>query len=266
MKYLILFLISFKVFALGKFESNSHQQIYQYIQSLPYQDRILVVYDLDNTVMKSYKNFGSDQWFQWQKTLLGTDSAAAIAQDFKTLIQVQTEIFTISKMETTEFSVRSIISKLQEQGKTIIALTSRGPEMRNVTERELKRLGVNFDISKLGSDIAKSFIPTNQDRVASYLNGIFMTSGMHKGLMLQYLLERFKSLYSYKHIVFIDDHKKHTDRVYETFMPYSRWDEIEIDTFRYGHEDNRVRSFHDSNKDESIRLGAKLQEIRNALK
>jgi hypothetical protein len=222
-------------------------------------ERSLVVFDIDNTLLKSHHEFGSDQWFNWQSEELIKQSSLSLAKSFDELLDLQAMIFTVGKMNLVEDSIPEILQILRTKNIPFIALTSRGPDMRNITERELIRNGLSLPFNKFGQDIPVEFIPEMNDRKASYQKGIFMTSGMHKGQMLKYLLSRFKT--NYHSIIFIDDHKKHTDRVFEIF----KIEGIDINTFRYGHEDKKVQNFISSEKTSSIILGKKLLELKSEL-
>ena len=57
---------------------TSVSQIHDFIQKEQLNDDLLIVLDIDNTVMKMNKNFGSDQWFNWQSGLLGTSDQSSL--------------------------------------------------------------------------------------------------------------------------------------------------------------------------------------------
>lgn len=261
---LIAQLLVSTAFASWKSETNSHREVYEFVLNQVSKEGIspkdaLIVYDIDNTLLKMKQNFGSDQWFNWQSNCLKIQCPELIAKDFQDLIDLQYEIFTMAKMDPTEDYAPQAVRSLQEKGFSVIALTSRGPESRNATERELRRNNYDFSPTFFGESIATSFTPTGQKRIASYQNGVFMTSGMHKGQMLKYLLDRFQK--HYKFIMFIDDHKKHTDRVFDIFLNT----DSSIYTFRYGLEDNKVENFNLSDKAQSIKLGRALLSLRGQL-
>lgn len=263
---LLLLIFTLTSFASGKFQTEQHKEIYSYIQNLMIKNpklkprEVLIVYDIDNTVLAMDHNFGSDQWFNWQKEELAAQSSLSVAKNFQELISIQYQIFSISKMHLTETVLSPLISNLQSSNFRVMALTSRGPGIRNVTERELASVKIDFTTTAPGHSIPNSFIPQGQQRLASYQNGIFMTSGMHKGEMLELIVNRFNK--NYKHIIFIDDHKKHTDRVFESFNN----SKSKISTFRYAREDKRVLDFKNSNKIESIELARELKRLAQKLK
>lgn len=91
--------------------------------------------------------------------------------------------------------------------------------------------------------IPHSFIESPFKNKVSFMNGIFMTTGHHKGEALAYLLTKARK--HFKAIIFADDHERHTRRVYETF---SNLPNIEVITFRYSKEDEAVAAFKGSSK------------------
>ena len=239
-------------YASGQFEVTSITQIQDFIQKEQLNNDLLIVLDIDNTVMKMNKNFGSDQWFNWQKDLLGTSSEDLLVKDFAELLELQNVIFSLSYMSPVEKGMKSFIEGFQKKNISLVALTSRGPEMRNNTLRELERANIDFSHTAIEGNFDISF-----KRATTYRHGIFMTSGQLKGEMLKYLIETGPK--RYRHIIFVDDHKKHTDNVYNTFKD----SESEIYTFRYGHEDERVQRFQASEKIKSKRLGKQTLALLN---
>ena len=142
-------------------------------------------------------------------------------------------------------------------------LTSRGPEFRSATERELKRNGYDFSDSALEviEPIRGSFLPYDKERpntnglskkelstlrkprLVSYSNGIMMSAGQHKGYMLRTLLAR--SQRTFRTVVFVDDHKKHTTRMTDAFRDSG----ITTACFNYDRELGNVRAFQESDKE-----------------
>ena len=66
---------------------------------------VLVVLDIDNTLLVMPQNFGSDQWFTWQlNTCIKKKSRAShcVSNNMGGLLSLNTQIFANSKMNTTE--------------------------------------------------------------------------------------------------------------------------------------------------------------------
>lgn len=247
MRFAFLYLVLiFNAFAHEYLETTTHMDVYAKVRELntKYSPRdVLVVFDIDNTLLKARQPIGSDQWFEWQSEAIKNASSDAIFKNFDELLAVQADFFQLSAMDLTEASLPIVVGAFKRFGHNIVLLTSRGPSLRNVTERELQRNNLWFSDSTLGAGYPMEYMESPFKQKVSFMNGIFMTSGHHKGEALAYLLK--KTGRNYKAIIFVDDHERHTKRVYETF---EKLNGPEIVTYRYGHEDESVKAFKASPK------------------
>jgi hypothetical protein len=274
MKFLSLVMtlfISTAVIADEALESNSFVEIGKKVESLNKKygkENVLVVFDIDNTVLAMPQPFGSDQWFSWQYSCIGKKAKTphCITSNMGELLDLQGRIFAVANMIPTETSTVSVIKKIQKSGQKTILLTSRGYQFRDSTERALKNVGLNFTDSAIGpkGGFPSSFIPYTMDTLAkvgltkeeakvaklkkarksSYQNGIMMNAGQHKGAMLKILLHKTGT--KVKAIVFADDHLKHTVRMQAIF---GKMNPIEVVTYRYGKIDAAVNAFKKAKKD-----------------
>ncbi|MDH5414080.1 MAG: DUF2608 domain-containing protein [Flavobacteriaceae bacterium] len=275
---LFLFLISNLVIAFAgeSLSTNTFKEIESKAFSLgkKYGNKnVLIVLDIDNTILTMPQELGSDQWFTWQyescikKKNLGSHCTT---QNMGELLSLQGKLFSVSKMLPTEKITPVIVAKLQKLGFKIILLTSRGPTFRSATEKELSRNGYSMDPSAIGPKLGyagtfkpyklnnpKAFgISTSEAKIAklgkprsaSYMNGVMMTSGMNKGIMLKTLLH--KTATKFKGIIFADDHQKHTIRMQQILGDDKG---VELVTFRYGAIDPQVTAFKKSNKKDVIK-------------
>jgi hypothetical protein len=260
---LLLLLISKSLFAHEALQTNTHADVLKKAQELARiysPQEVLVVYDIDNTLLKARQPLGSDQWFEWQSGAIKNNSPEASFKTFDELMDAQGDFFQLSKMDLTENNLSQIVNILKTSGHPMLLLTSRGPEFRNVTERELRRNNLWFSDMALMSGIANEFLEVPFKLNVSYMNGIFMTSGHHKGEALAYLLK--KSRKTVKAIIFADDHERHTKRVYETF---STRNDLEVVTFRYGKEDATVAAFKTSAKDRVLQETKTLMDVAHTI-
>ncbi len=185
-------------------------------------DRVLLVFDMDNTLLSMDQDFGSDEWFTWQRTLAADDPAK-----IKALTEIQGILFDLSAMHPPEPGVQPrVVAALQDRGFAAIVLTGRSPLYRSATERELGRNGFDFSKTAVGPQggFGGSFLPYDSrnaeasgfilpcDREwmplpapqkVSYQNGIMMTAGQDKGLMLRSILNR--SGRHFAAVLFVDD-------------------------------------------------------------
>lgn len=274
MKKLALFLsllTSTLVFAGTELETTSFTDIEKKTNELIKKHgakNVLVVLDIDNTILTMPQELGSDQWYTWQYEdciKKQIKEKYCITNNMGELLSHMGKIFALSKMIPTEKQTPKVVKRLQEKGVKLFLLTSRGPDYRNATERELKRNGYNIQTSAIGpkGGFPGTFIPytlenlsavglTKADaetaklrkaRKISYMNGVMMTAGLNKGIMLKTMLAKTKS--NFKAIVFADDHIKHTKRM-QAIMGNIK--DVELVTFRYGAIDPQVKAFKAGNK------------------
>lgn len=267
--------------------SRVEEVVDQLLENHPPQEVLLVV-DIDNTLLAMNQDLGSDQWFNWQSDLLTNQpqSPNLVADDFAGLLRVQGDLFALSGMHPPEPSLPEIVNRLQdEKGVTTIVLTSRGPEFRSSAERELRQNGYqvcdstsplqvrekrgNFKPYQLQSPDAHGLnaeiISTlgEKPRDVSFSSGIYMTAGQHKGYMLKTLLARSfverlaDRKRTFSAIVFVDDHEKHTNRMRDAFAG----DPVELTTIHYMQEDGNVDNFENSNKAHVIRDWNRLRDF-----
>jgi len=205
------------------------QTIYQKV-SLYGADQLLVVMDIDNTILTGDTDLGSDIWYQWQNKeleIIPADSQLLVKDClYDEAIGLLYELGTTS---LTDSRLPDYISTWQSGGITLFALTSRSPAYRAATERELHRNSIFLEKKELKTiDGEELFLDYKLERNLSYYNGIMMTTGMNKGDMLAHILGRSGS--SFKAIIFIDDTRKNIDAVRNR---YSGREDIDMTLFHY---------------------------------
>ncbi len=201
-------------------------------------DRVLVVFDIDNTLMAMKQGLGSDQWYDWQSRLQLTDPCdARLVSD---RLAVQGALFYVSAMRPTQADAAELVQRLQDDGLKVIALTSRGPDFRLATFRELRRNGFSFYASAIGPErgYPEVFVPAGGTRDARYEDGVFMTAGQNKGTMLRALLDKTGTPWPAV-IVMADDKERNLRAVMETFQGSG----TTVHAWRYSREDGAVNSF-----------------------
>lgn len=240
--------------------ADVEQHVERYVEEFG-AERVLLVVDIDNTLLAMNAALGSDQWFEWQNYLLEhqPESPQLVAKDFDSLLAVQDTLFALGKMHPPQAGQPAIVARIQEMGVQSVVLTSRGPEFRSYTERELARNGYRLATTamKVKGVPRHSFKPYNLEaisrsgltaaeaklfrlrrpREASYLNGIFMTSGQHKGAMLLILLQKARQ--PVDAVVFVDDHGRHVTRVYDALVRRG----VTVTSVHYKREDANVNRF-----------------------
>lgn len=283
---LLLLIYSTSSFASLALSTSSLQEVQKKVNELnkKYESsNVLVVFDIDNTLLAMEEDLGSDQWFSWQENFIFNQKeyakkAGKVSSNFNELLEAQGVLFYLGSMRTPEKTTSSLVQSFQEQGNTVFALTSRGYEFQYQTLRELLRNGIDLSKSKLRfvptflrpklafdpktvytqygfkKNQAKSF-KLDKSRKVQFLDGVFYTSGLHKGVMLKIILKEAKL--SPKAVVFVDDKLKHTQRVQEVFENSP----IEVVTYHYQKEDSSVNQFNQSDKSKVINQWEKVKSL-----
>lgn len=211
--------------------------------------RVLLIFDIDNTLLTMPQFLGSDQWFNYHagQITAGKDPDFAAFSD---LIAVQTTLFSLGSMHPTQSDVGSLIEKANNAGIDIYLLSARGPELYSVTKRELGRNSIAFQapvacsfvICSLGGSYGDSEIrhaimaaggtaQTPSYREIVMRDGVMMVAGQDKGTMLRVLLAALLPK-TYDQIIFVDDTQKNIDAVAaaQVSMPISLYHYTRIQT------------------------------------
>lgn len=181
------------------------------------KSEILIVLDIDNTILTSQTDLGGDIWYQWQTDSLDIKPTAdqKIGDQIFDVVGI---LYELGTMQLTDPVVKNHIDSWQEKGIATFALTSRAPNARGATERELDKRDIRFNKTALGKLSGDTIILFKQGKkYVSYINGIMMTTGIDKGVMLDTLMYMTKTKESFKHIIFVDDTRKNVINVKNRF-------------------------------------------------
>jgi len=206
-----------------------------------------------------------------------------VAFSFPGLLEAHVLLYTISSMHPPQKNLPRLVHRLQQMGIRTIVLTSRSPEFRVATERELRRNGYDFaksalPIPALAGGSFQPYDPENpvkdgltraeierfhlkDPQPISYENGIMMTAGQHKGAMLLTLLHDAAS--DIDAVVYDDDNIRHVANVYAAMLARGK----EITAFHYTREEPNVKKFHYGSKQNVDRqwkqVSTVLEEVLN---
>lgn len=199
---------------------------------------VLMVFDIDNTLLAMEQGLGADQWYDWQKDLANSDSCNP--HNVGNRFAVQGALYYASAMRPTQHDAADQVKTIQAAGIPVFALTSRGQDYRLQTFRELRRNGYSFTFSAIGppGGFDEPFIPVAGGRESRYEDGVFLTAGQHKGEMLHALLQITATPLPAV-VVMADDKQKNLDAIKETFGELG----VPVHAWRYTAEDNNVAAF-----------------------
>lgn len=216
--------------------------------------QVLVMFDIDNTLLAMEQGLGSDQWYYWQKDLASADpcSELLVGDRFK----AQGALYYASAMRPTQADAAAQVARLQDAGLIVIAVTSRGPDYSLQTFRELRRNGISFWPSALppARGYSELFTPDGATYATLYQDGVFLTAGQHKGAMLSDLLRRSGAA-APAVIVAADDKAENLRSVMETFEDSGTF----VHAWRYSREDANVAAFN------TLEAAAQWDALRPAL-
>jgi hypothetical protein len=244
-------------------------------------EHVLLVLDIDNTLLAMNGDLGSDQWFEWQTYLLDHEpkSGDLVVDSFDELLEVQGMLYNLGRMRPPQADLPVILGRLQGRGVHTLVLTSRGPEYRAATERELRRIGYDFDSTALAvrdqprgaylpydlEDLEADGLNVHDVRAfdlkapkpITYEHGIMMTAGQPKGAMMLAVLHDAEP--DVRAIVYADDHMRHVAYVFAAVSGRDR----EITAFHYTREEPRVKKFQYGNKEQ---VGHRWRKLNRVLK
>ncbi len=161
--------------------------------------RTLLVLDIDDTLLTSQGFFGSDKWYEWQKHLPATDPAKVPC-----LFDVISLNYEAGTQQLTQADGPALINALPGDK---LMLTSRNLLYRGGTLRTLHDAGYALPTPLAGQSEGRSWrwrkAPDARESEVGYDQGIFMTAGQDKGLVLLDLLRRLQLRYD--RVVLVDD-------------------------------------------------------------
>jgi hypothetical protein len=209
-------------------ESSSIRDILWYAQN----QKTLVVFDLDNTLVYANQDLGSDAWFfdvLNEKIASGLSREEALAIVLPMYYEVSNHI-TLSSVEPDS---PAVLSTLQNNGIPTVALTTRSLPLVERTKIQVQDAGFNFAACKLfAKDLTLELV-----KPALLTHGIIFCNDNNKGQTLLKMLEacNFKP----ETIVFIDDKLSHLVDVEKECL----LNKIQFIGIRYGKLDSIATQF-----------------------
>jgi hypothetical protein len=278
-----LFNFLFLCIALGSesLTTSDFKEVHSKVLQLSKQygnSQVLVALDIDNTLLAMNQDLGSEPWFDWQASLLSQESPDKMAKDFKELLSLNQMIVNLSGTHLTQKEIPEYVADLQRQGITVIIVTSRGFEDRLATMREFKKNQLDFSSNAIGPIASPYFLPYDLANLGAvkvtpeeattfklgepkpvwFENGVYLTEGQHKGVMMRALLA--KSNRSFQSIVFVDNTEKQCKRVQDAFAAQQKEGKpVDVVTFRFGRQDDDIERFKKSDKREVIEAWKNLR-------
>ena len=223
---------------------------------------VLIVLDVDNTLLTMPQFLGGVAWFNWQETLLGTTNPQHVAKNFTNLLLAQRLLFVMNKMALTDAYIPNTLSIYARSGIHIIIDSARGPEYSSLTDHQLMDARIvgkggnstlfaqyglkdpNYNSTTYSAELScKDANGKTFTRPVSYVNGALYLSGQDKGVGLECLQDALgyanvsdPSKRQYTYIIFMDDLQKNLRAV---MAEYKNVKNIELDAVHFTKDQNR---------------------------
>ncbi len=207
----------------------------EFNEQLPSQD-ILVVFDMDNTLLGMDSQLGSVPWYDWQAEM--AREAGCQPGELQNRFAAQGVLYFLGSMHPVQNDAAAIITELQQNGFPVLVLTARGMDYQLETLRELNRNEMAFESLSHKLSGGLEFMPADAARAVLYRQGVLMVAGQHKGLMLQALYAEL-GLPLPRAVVMADDSRQNLTDMQETLTDA----EIPHRLFRYSKADEWVEQF-----------------------
>lgn len=198
--------------------------------------RVLLVFDIDNTLLTMPQYLGSDRWFNYNAELI----SAGRNPDFTTmdqLIAAQAMLFSVSTMDLTQPDVPELVARARAAGVDIMLLSARGPDSYDLSVRELRRAGVRWQApvvcafflcspdGRYGTEALQSAFtlvgtpaPAGGLRPIIIADGVMLAAGQDKGAMLDLMVTALGTD-RISRIVFVDDSERNVSAVATSRTP-----------------------------------------------
>ena len=204
----------------------------------PAKDSTLIIFDIDDTLLENVNFVGSGKWYSWQRgrAVFDKDGKPVTIEDkdkFMCMFGTLGALFELGTTKLTQIDAAEIVNKLKPYD--LMILTARTYGFRSATEKELLKNGIDLkDKHLMAAGTGLEFILDKNTPSAkvTYKNGIVMSSGRNKGLVLKSILEKVNK--SYKHIYFIDDSRRNVDHMAKEWLDH----QTELTIFHYTKVEN----------------------------
>ena len=227
-KILILLLIGLQ-FSLQAFGAIQELKSYVDLNTADWNSETLVVFDIDNTILRQNQMIGTHQWGDYlfeRARRRGVVEEAAREIQYQAFAEVQPHLNVVP----VEDQIFQILENLETRGISHFALTARSASLKSITHKQLQVVRHDFD---------KNFPPQKDKSLLDGVleKGVIFATGTPKGELLKKIIENSKI--RPKKIVFIDDRLYNLESVEKSFAQGN----IILESYRYAAADPIVARF-----------------------
>jgi hypothetical protein len=236
--------------------------------------RVLVVFDIDNTLLTVSHDLGSDAWFAQKSGQTSEAAREAMFRDSNLLLNA-------ARMDKTQSDADALVAALQTAHIPVFAMSARDPALRGSTERELKRNGIDLSAApecgpplcvgrgnitperlKAALSKLKLKMPDRPLRYVTVSDGVVLLQGQDKGKFLHLLIHSLgdKRTKPFDDIYFIDDTPHNIEAVVRA-APYLHG---RVHIFQYDRMAEKVSAYKASTERQT-KAESDLESIRTAM-
>lgn len=191
-----------------------------------------VVFDLDNTLVESTQDLGSDQWFV--RLMEEAYRLSPSKETIEFVIAIYYAVQHQASLQVVETQTINLLTLLQDLNIPVLVLTARGGEICKSTIDQLKRIGINFD--KQWNNMECVLTLDEGKTTTLFSNGIVFCNGADKGKCLLSFFQYIKI--QPKHVLMVDDKEKHLKSVKQVIEAYQG----RFTGIRYGFLDEKIKT------------------------
>ncbi|MDC7683541.1 DUF2608 domain-containing protein [Asticcacaulis sp. BYS171W] len=195
-----------------------------------HKKRVLVVFDIDDTILTMPQDLGSEGWLAERMAEVRAKTPEGQAPNYEPIFFEQAVWYQVTNMMPTQPDGPALIASLQDSGLPVFALTARNPALRGSTERvlELNKIDLSkapecikplctksgrlrdAEIRAAGQKLNVALLNTPYKDI-TVSDGIMMTTGQDKGIMLRLLAGSLGQ--KFDAVIFVDDSKRNIENV-----------------------------------------------------
>lgn len=201
-------------------------------------NKTMVLFDIDNTILTADQSLGSDQWFDYYvktKVEQGNDKLAAVHATLDKWMYIHQ----YTKVKPIENNTVEVINYAQAKTPYVYVLTARSGSTYTMSSNELSSLGLSFD--KMNHvDFKIPQLQLHETDEAVYKNGLILAGLTGKGRTLKEFIKKSGiDIKNLSKVIFIDDKKHNVDDVARAA------DELGVNFLglRYAAADHDVKNF-----------------------
>jgi len=148
---------------------TSMKAVYDYaLDAANNNQQVIVVFDVDNTLLTGTQDLGGVAWFDWQSDMISNNvSDPRRIIDFPTLFDYSELLYSATAMKPTQSDLVGMMQNFRNNNILTYALTARSPQYRDATIRELEKNDIHLDAPECGNNHSSADICRNRGVISA---------------------------------------------------------------------------------------------------